>query len=53
MKSVSGIVDYVSINNQCDKEYMEEYGYKRIGILTLDTAVNSDGECKKLMSDGN
>jgi len=53
MKSISGRIDYVSVNNQCDKEYMEEYGYKRIGILTLDNPVNSDAECKNLMSHGN
>lgn len=49
MKSVSGILDYVSVNNPCDKEYLEDFGYKKIGELTLDVPVNCDQDCKKLM----
>lgn len=47
MKANNGNIDYVS--NICDKEYLESFGYKRVGILTLDNAVNSDSECKNLM----
>lgn len=49
MKASTGNIDYVSVNNPCDKEYLESLGYKRIGIITLDNPVNSDWDCKTLM----